>query len=260
MAANSLTIEALEGLPEFRPGVDLAGEIVRAAQRLASPPQAGDVIVVTQKIVSKAEGRFIDLDTLTPSPEARRLAASTMKDPQFVEAVLMDTRRVVRAAPNVLVVETSHGIVLANAGLDQSNLPADAHEGAARRRALRLPADPDASAARLREALERVFPAPIGVVVSDSVGRAWRIGTVGLAIGVSGMPALLDMRGMPDMSGRRLEVTMVALADQVAAAANLVIGEAAEGTPAARVRGLAVAGGDGRARDLLRPANEDLFR
>ena len=213
-------------------------------------------MVVTSKIVSKAEGRFADLAALEPSERARELAQITRKDARLVEAILREAVEVIRAKPNVLIVATRHGLILANAGIDQSNLDAADHG----RRVLLLPEEPDASAQRLKERLDAHFQADIGVIISDSVGRPWRLGTVGIAIGAAGVPSLWDRRGEKDLSGRPLEVTEVAFADAVAAMAVLAMGEAAEGRPAALVRGLDWSAKVRPASALVRPKAEDLFR
>jgi coenzyme F420-0:L-glutamate ligase/coenzyme F420-1:gamma-L-glutamate ligase len=256
LSHTELTIRALEGLPRVRPGDDLAALLlgVLDAQRMSLAD--GDVLVVTSKIVSKAEGRYLDLAGLVASARARELAQVTGKDMHLVEAILSESTEVVRARPNVLIVATRHGLTLANAGIDQSNLEA-ADRG---QRVLLLPQDPDASAAGLKQRLDDHFGVRTGIVISDSVGRPWRLGTVGLAIGAAGLPALWDRRGEPDLAGRPLEVTEVGFADAVAAAAVLAMGEAAEGRPAALVRGLAWTAPAKPAAALVRPRAEDLFR
>jgi coenzyme F420-0:L-glutamate ligase / coenzyme F420-1:gamma-L-glutamate ligase len=256
LVEQQLTLTPLDGMPRVRPGDDLSGLLIAALEQNGLRPRAGDILVVTQKIVSKAEGRYLDLAAIQPGAHARELAAVTGKDPHLVEAILSQSAEVLRAKPHVLIVATTHGLVLANGGIDQSNLEREDHG----RRVLLLPQDPDASAARIKERIDAHFDVDIGVVVSDSAGRAWRLGTVGLAIGAAGIPALLDRRGEPDMSGRPLEVTEVGFADAVAAAAVLAMGEAAEGRPAALVRGLAWNAAARPARDLVRPKQEDLFR
>ena len=305
MTPHELRITALAGIPRVRPGDDVAALLLAAIECSSDALRDGDVVVVAQKIVSKSEGRLVRLADVVPSPRAAELAARTGKDPRAVEVILDESVEVLRAVPGVLIVETRHGLVLANAGADMSNVEHDAIDD----HLLLLPEDPDASAARLRTALAALAargdtgtgtsrgggggtgrePDPgtagnrgakgeadagalsgdraprIGVVVADSVGRAWREGTVGLAIGVSGLPARLDRRGEPDLFGRELHVTEVGLADSIAAAASIVMGEGAEGRPAALVRGLSFddrppAERDGRARDLVRPRERDLFR
>ena len=255
MTPGDLRVRALSGIPRVRPGDDLAALLAAAIARSGEPLRDGDVVVVAQKIVSKAEGRIVRLAEVIPSPRAVELAARTDKDPRAVEVVLGESIEVLRAVPGVLIVRTRHGLVLANAGADMSNIEHDDEDD----HLLLLPEDPDASADRLRAALR------IGVVVADSVGRAWREGTVGLAIGVSGLPARLDRRGEPDLFGRALHVTEVGIADSIASAASIVMGEGAEGRPAALVRGLSFddrseAERAGRATDLVRPRERDLFR
>jgi coenzyme F420-0:L-glutamate ligase / coenzyme F420-1:gamma-L-glutamate ligase len=253
---SGLTIVALDGMPQVLPGDDLGALLIEAMVQNAVTPRPRDIVVVTSKIVSKAEGRFLDLGALEPSERARELAQITRKDARLVEAVLQETAEVLRAKPNVLIVATRHGFVMANAGVDQSNLEAGDHG----RRVLLLPLDPDATAQRLKARLDAHFGADIGVIISDSVGRAWRLGTVGLAVGAAGVPALWDRRGEKDLSGRPLEVTEVAFADAVASMAVLAMGEAAEGRPAAVVRGLDWQAPARPAASLVRPRGEDLFR
>jgi coenzyme F420-0:L-glutamate ligase/coenzyme F420-1:gamma-L-glutamate ligase len=235
---------ALPGIPIVQPGDDLAA-LIRAA---APPFAAGDVLVAAQKIVSKAENRFVDLDTVTPSRRALQLAAVTDKDARLVHLILSESERVLRAVKGVLIVVHKRGYVLANAGIDVSNVG----DG----RVLLLPEDPDASAARLSDALG------VPVIVNDSLGRAWRNGTVGAALGAAGLPSLLDLRGKPDMFGRTLRATEIGLADEIAAAASMVQGQAAEATPVVLVRGLAelLAKGPARkAQALIRSRENDLF-
>jgi coenzyme F420-0:L-glutamate ligase/coenzyme F420-1:gamma-L-glutamate ligase len=250
---RSLSFTALPGLPEIEAGADLAALIAEALRAAALALVAEDVLVIAQKIVSKAEGRTIELATLAPSAEARRLAQLTGKDARLVEAILTETDEVVRAVPNVLIVRHRLGFVMANAGVDRSNV-------AGRDQVLLLPHDPDAAAARLRAALMQRCGVPLGVIISDSFGRAWRRGVVNVALGAAGIPALIDRRGEPDRGGRRLEVTEVAFGDAVAAGAALAMGEAAESTPVVLVRGLDLRAPEQPARALLRPKQEDLFR
>ena len=240
-----ISIHPLTGMGEVRPGDDLAGLLREALEQNGLEPRAGDILVVTQKIVSKAEGRFVTMDGVVPSEEALRLAALTHKEPRLVELVLHEAEGVVRAAPHVLITRNRHGQVMANSGIDR---------GGIEDRALLLPVDPDASAAALSEELG------MAVVISDSFGRPWRMGVVAVAIGAAGLPALIDRRGDVDRDGRVLEVTQIALGDMVATAANLATGEGAEGIPAALVRGYAFSGDARPAADLVRPAAEDLFR
>ncbi|MBV9113201.1 MAG: coenzyme F420-0:L-glutamate ligase [Hyphomicrobiales bacterium] len=251
-----VTITALEDIPFVKPGDDVAALLIAALERAELAPRPFDVVVVAQKIVSKSQGRFVDLASLTPSEEAIELAEVTGKDPRLVEAILREATEVVRAKRGLIIVETRDGLVMANAGIDQSNLSAADHG----RRVLLLPEDAQASADELKARLDAHFDGAIGVIVSDSVGRAFRLGTVGLAIGAAGVPSLWDRRGEADLSGRRLEATDVGFADAVAAAAVLVMGEAAEGRPAALVRGLDWKAPPRPASALVRPKSEDMFR
>ncbi len=252
---NGLSFMRIPGVPLVQPGDDLAALISAALHGAGVKPLAGDLIAVAQKIVSKAEGRSVRLDTVTPSAEAKDIATRANKDPRVVELILRESRAVIRVSPGVIIVEHRTGVVLANAGIDRSNIE-DSDETA-----LLLPVDPDASAARLRAELQRTFGVALGLVITDSIGRAWRLGTVGIAIGCAGIKALNDLRGQSDMFGRTLQVSEVAVADSIAATAVLVMGEAAEGTPLVLVRGAGAGTDTGQsARDALRPAKEDLFR
>jgi len=241
----SVSLTALPGLPMVQAGDDLAALLQAGLARVGSA--AGDVLAVAQKIVSKAEGRSIRLADVTPSPAARALAEETGKDPALVELILSESVRVVRARPNLIIVEHKLGFVMANAGIDQSNVGDEGH-------ALLLPVDPDASAAALSARLG------LPVVITDSFGRAWRRGTVGVAIGVAGLPAMLDLRGQPDLFGRELRVSITGFADEIAAAAGLVMGQGAEARPAVLVRGLAWEAPATPASALVRVGAEDLFR
>jgi len=226
---------------------DLAGLLSAAMLRAGLSPQAGDVLAVAHKIVSKAEGRSIALASVQPSATAHELAEQTGKDARLVELILSESERVVRARPNLIIVKHRLGFVMANAGIDQSNIGTDGH-------ALLLPRDPDGSAAALAARLG------LPVVITDSFGRAWRRGTVGVAIGAAGLPALRDLRGRPDLFGRTLMVSITGFADEIAAAAGLVMGQGAEGQPAVLVRGLSWSGAVYPAAELIRPAQEDLFQ
>ena len=245
---TDVRIIPLEGIPEVTEGDDLAMLLGQAAER-AGGLEDGDVLVVAHKVVSKAEGRVVQLDTVEPSPRAADLAAD--KDPHQVEVVLREATRIVRARPPLVIAETRHGFVCASAGVDASNAP---EAGTV----VLLPEDPDASAARLRDRLRDLTDCEIGVIVSDSFGRAWRQGTTDVAIGSAGIEPLRDLRGTRDSAGYELHATVIATADEIAAAAELVRGKT-DGIPAVIVRGLDVAG-DGTARDLLMPAERDLFR
>ena len=248
-------IHPLAGIGEVRPGDDLAALLAGALRDAGVEPLADDVLVVTSKVVSKAEGRFVDLADIAPQGEALRLAAITGKDARLVELALRESTDVVRAVPHVLILRHRLGHVMANAGIDQSNLGTDGSG-----RVLLLPVDPDASATALRGALaERMGVAP-AIVISDSFGRPWRNGVVNVAVGASGLPSLIDRRGEQDRDGRILEVTQIALGDMIATAAGMVCGEGAEGSPAALVRGLTLPTGESPATALVRPAEQDLFR
>ena len=253
--AHQLTVTGIEGIPLISPGDDLAEILIGALEAQAQPLATDDILVVAQKIVSKAESRLLDLETLEVSSAARQLADETGKDARHVEAVLRESNEVVRHRPGVIVVEHRLGHVLANAGIDRSNIETndDGEE------VLLLPENPDASAARLKARFDSHWGGDVGVIIADSVGRAWRLGTVGIAIGVAGVCALNDRRGEPDLFGRALEVTVTGHADAIAAAATLVIGEGAEAMPAAVVRGVK-RGDTGLAQDIIRPKSEDMFR
>jgi coenzyme F420-0:L-glutamate ligase/coenzyme F420-1:gamma-L-glutamate ligase len=251
-----LEVLALEGIPEIQPGDDLATELVAAIRRTsgAEPLRSDDVLVVTQKVVSKAEGAIVDLSSVEPRPEAIAFAHRWDRDPRQVEVVLREARRVVRMDRGVLIVETRHGFVCANGGVDASNVgPASGHV------VTLLPRDPDGSAAGLRLAIAAAFGVDAPVVISDSFGRPWRWGIVDVAIGVSGMAPLDDLRGLPDADGRRMRSTVRAVADEIASAAELVLGKTS-GRPAAIVRGADPPLGEGAVRDALIDAASDLFR
>jgi coenzyme F420-0:L-glutamate ligase / coenzyme F420-1:gamma-L-glutamate ligase len=252
----SLTVTALPGLPEVGAGSDLEALLAEALAAMRMTLLRGDVLVVAQKIVSKAEGRSVELASVVPGPRALELAAVTRKDPHLVELILSESTAVLRALPDVLIVRHRLGFVMANAGIDRSNVTAGGGTG----QVLLLPVDPDGSAAALREAMERRCGVSPGVIISDSFGRPWRRGVVNVALGAAGVPALLDRRGEADRAGRRLEVTEVAIGDALAAAAGLVMGEAAEGIPAALIRGYQVAAPECAGQALVRPLAEDLFQ
>jgi coenzyme F420-0:L-glutamate ligase/coenzyme F420-1:gamma-L-glutamate ligase len=239
-----------------RPRDALADLLIAACERGAIRPRTGDILVVAQKVVSKAEARYVDLATVAPSPRARKLAAEVEKDPRLVEVILQESRRVVRRRPGVLIVEHQLGFVMANAGVDRSNVD----PGAGAEPVLLLPRDPDGSAAQLLALLSTHFGERMAVIISDSWGRAWRRGTVGVAIGVAGLPAVLDLRGRPDLFGHGLRVTETGFADEIASAASLLMGQADEATPAVLVSGLSWSAPPTPGSALLRPAEEDLFR
>ncbi len=249
----SFTVTALPGIPLIQSGDDLAQIALDGLVQAGLHLQAGDTLVVTSKIVSKSEGRLFDLKTISPSEEADALARETNKDPRIVELVLRESRMVSRKAFNVLVVQHRLGFVSANAGIDQSNVGSEDH-------VLLLPLDPDASAEAIRRKLHEATGADVGIVISDSHGRPFRMGNVGVAIGVAGMPALLDLRGKPDLFGRELRASIQGYADMVASTANLLSGEADEGRPIVHLRGLSFPPMEGKASELNRPPEQDLYR
>jgi coenzyme F420-0:L-glutamate ligase/coenzyme F420-1:gamma-L-glutamate ligase len=257
LTPGTLSFLPIAGLPEVLPGDDLVAILDRALGAASNPTLLdGDVIVIAQKIVSKAENRYVDLASVEPSAAARELALRCHKDPRLVELVLRESTEVLRVAPNVLIVRHRLGCVVANAAIDQSNLPQSGE------RALLLPVDPDASAQALREGLAIRYGLKLAVLISDSFGRAWRMGVCGVCVGCSGLNPLVDLRGTPDRSGRPLQVTQIAVADQLCATATLVCGEGAEGRPVVVVRGVPAeyfASGRG-ASELVRPLSQDLFR
>jgi coenzyme F420-0:L-glutamate ligase/coenzyme F420-1:gamma-L-glutamate ligase len=252
---QQLTIIGLPGVPMVQPGDNLHALAVSALVDADLALEAGDVLVVAQKIVSKSEDRFVDVASVTPSAQATKLAAETGKDPRFVEMVLSESKRIVRHRENLIIAEHRLGFVMANAGIDHSNVASGEHE-----RVLLLPIDPDASARALRDDLVASYGVPLAVIISDSFGRPWRRGTVGIALGAAGLPAVIDWRGHPDLFGRPLEVTETGFADEIAAAASLVMGQADEAMPMVLVRGLAWTAPEADAAALVRPPEHDLFR
>ena len=246
-----LSVFAIPGLPEIRKGHDLAGLIVLAASRAKVSFENGDILVVAQKIVSKAEGRLVRLSRVKPSARATVLAKNLSHDPRLVEVILAESRRIVRA-DRVLIVETHHGFICANAGVDHSNVPDPDC-------VTLLPRNPDISAQRLAAALRKRTGKRFGIIISDTFGRPWRLGLVNFAIGAAGVPALLDLRGMRDRNRRLLSATILAVADELAAAAGLLMGKAA-GTPVIVIRGYRYRPRQERASTIIRAAHEDLFR
>ncbi len=251
-----LTLSAVPGIPLIRAGDDLGAIIAAAVTQAGLEVNDGDIFVVAQKAVSKVQGRIIDLATVTPSWRARALATEVDKDPRLVEVILSESVRIVRKGPNVLIVEHHSGCIMANAGVDQSNVPS----GAGEEPVLLLPRNCDAVAEALRATLAAHFTRRLGVVINDSFGRPWRRGTVGVALGAAGILALNNLRGQPDLNGRPLQVSETGFADEVAAAASLVMGQADEGRPVVLVAGFAPSEAAIAARALIRPATEDLFR
>jgi coenzyme F420-0:L-glutamate ligase / coenzyme F420-1:gamma-L-glutamate ligase len=245
---------ALQGMPLVRPGAELARLLAEAIGRAENTPRDGDVLVVAQKIVANAENRLVYLSTVRPSDDARRLARLVDKDPRLVEVMLSESKRVVSAERNVLITQHRLGFIMANAGVDRSNVVPESHECA-----LMLPADPDQSAEALRADLCERFGVHLAVVINDSFGRPWRQGSVGVAIGAAGLSSLIDKRGSLDLIGFLLRVTVIAHADEFAAAASLVMGQADEGLPAVLIRGVARTAPSLPASALVRPVEEDLF-
>ena len=263
--SRRMVLSTLAHLPTIRAGDDLAALIVAALREEKIAAEDGDVLVLAQKIVSKAEDRRVRLRDVDPSPRAVELAAECEKDPRIVELMLRESVAVLRCRPGVIIVEHRSGLVMANAGIDASNVEAAIDsEGAAVDdddvSVLLLPEDADRSAAQLRETLGSLLGCDIGVVINDSFGRAWRNGTIGTAIGVAGPPALWDMRGLPDRNGRLLRSTEVGIADELAAAASLLMGQGNEGLPVVHARGFPLAFRPGSVRELIRDRNIDLFR
>jgi coenzyme F420-0:L-glutamate ligase/coenzyme F420-1:gamma-L-glutamate ligase len=247
----SVQIVPLTGLPEVAPGDNLSQLLAEAVARHKLVPAPGDVIVLAQKIVSKSEGKIVNLDTITPSEKAREWANKYNKDPRLIEIVFQEASRIVRMERGVIIAETRHGFVCANAGVDLSNTPTGT--------ALLLPDNPDRSASEIQKELARRWGAPVAVIISDTFGRPWREGLVNVALGVAGLLALADYRGQLDAEGKALQATVIAVADELAAASGLVMGKLNR-VPAVVIRGVALPQGAGTARDLIRTADRDLFR
>ena len=263
MRSNSIQIRALDGIPEIQPGESLCKEILLSLERgfpasigscnQAGPvhPARGAVFVIAQKVVSKAEGRIVELEIITPSAQARDWASQYHKDARMIEVILREAKRIVRMDRGILIVETHHGFICANGGVDASNAPKGT--------VILLPRDPDASAQRLRVELETALRIPIAVIISDTFGRPWRQGLTNIALGVAGLSPFIDYRGQVDLFGRTLHATVLAVADELAAAAELVMGKTL-GMPVALIEGFQHEAADGSGRDLIRPSDEDLFR
>lgn len=257
-AVRPLTI-SLSALPDFplvNPGDDLPTLVMAAMETARLSFEPGDILVVAQKIFSKTENRFVDLHTVTPSERAVELSKTVNKDPRLVEVILGESKDVVRQQKDVLIVEHHLGFVMANAGIDQSNVGPDADDTIV----LLLPEDPDASCRNLSAGLSEKTGLDIPVIMNDSHGRAWRLGTVGVAIGVSGLPPVVDLTGQPDLFDRPLRVTEVGMVDELAAAGSLVMGQADEGCPVVLVRGVRPLSAHAKTRPLMRPRSQDLFR
>jgi len=252
-----LKLTPLAGIPIVKPGDDLADLIISTLQQTGMHLEGGDILVIAQKIVSKSEDRFVDLATVSPSGAALELAKEINKDARLLELILRESKAVLRFRPGTIIVEHKLGFICANAGIDHSNVSKEFNSD---QWVLLLPENPDRSAALIRDKLQAWCSQQIGVMIIDSHGRAWRLGTVGIAIGFSGLPGLVDLRGDPDLFGRTLQVTQVGAADELAAAASLIMGQAAEGTPIVHVRGFPYALREGSLEELIRPEEDDMFR
>lgn len=249
---GTIRLFGIPGLPEIHANDNLSRLIVEAARVGRIELESGDILVIAQKIVSKAEGRTVQLSTVTPSAEALSLATTVQNDPRMIEVILHESRRIVRKGPRALIVETHHGFVCANAGVDRSNVPGDDA-------VTLLPRNPDRSARRLAAALRKRTGKRLAVIISDTFGRPWRLGLTNVAIGASGVPALFDLRGTPDRSGKSLHATILAVADELAAAAGLAMGKTA-GLPVVLIRGYRYRPSRQAVASMIRPAQEDLFR
>ncbi len=254
----TLTIAPLQNMPLVRQGDNLADILVLSMQTSGIDLHDNDILVIAQKIVSKSEGRMVDLTSITPTARAVELAKKTDKDPRVVELMLQESNEVLRVRPGTVIVEHKLGFVCANAGIDHSNVAGSGNEN--QEFVLLLPEDPDRSARELREQIKQKTGRSVGVMIIDSHGRAWRNGTVGMCIGLSGIPALVDERGWKDLFGYTLRVTVVGVSDELAAAASLMMGQAAEGKPAVHVRGFPYPLEEGSLKELIRPKEMDLFR
>ena len=252
----TLTLIPLPRIPFIKPGDDLVRVILTSLERTGLTFQDGDILVIAQKIVSKSEGRLVDLKTVTPSTQAVELAGRSEKDPRLVELILRESKSVLRLRPGTIIVEHRLGFVCANAGIDQSNV----NQENVGDWVLLLPLNPDETASNIRRRLEKISDARLGVLIIDSHGRAWRLGTAGVAIGLSGLPGLVDLRGEKDLFGYQLRISEVGAADELASAASLVMGQAAESKPVILVRGFPYPLREGSLNELIRPKEQDLFR
>lgn len=253
-----LNLNTLRNIPLIRRGDNLADILLNSLQETGLDLQDNDILVLAQKIVSKTEGRMVNLASVQPSARARELGEQAEKDPRLVELMLMESNEVLRVRKGVIVVEHKLGFVCANAGIDHSNVMGEGDP--AEEYVLLLPQNPDGSSRKLREQIQKKTGRSVGIMIIDSHGRAWRNGTVGICIGMSGIPALIDERGWQDLFGYTLKATVVAVADELAAAASLMMGQAAEGTPAVHVRGFPYPLGEGSLQELIRPKEMDMFR
>ncbi len=254
----TLTITALKDIPLIRRDDNLADIILNSLSSNEINLQNNDIIVLAQKIVSKAEGRMVNLAKITPTQKAIELATKTEKDARVVELILQESNEIIRTRIGTIIVEHKLGFLCANAGIDHSNVAGDGNPS--EEYVLLLPEDPERSAKYIRKEIKEKLNVDVGVMIVDSHGRAWRNGTVGMCIGLSGVPALIDERGWTDLFGYTLRITMVGVADELAAAASLVMGQAAEGTPVVHVRGFPYELREGSFKELLRPAEQDMFR
>jgi coenzyme F420-0:L-glutamate ligase/coenzyme F420-1:gamma-L-glutamate ligase len=253
---NRIELFALSRIPLVEPDDDLATMIAESLSKDQESLFTGDILVIAQKIVSKSEGQYITLNDITPTNAARDLAMETEKDPRIVEIILRQSKTIRRRKPGIIIAEHHLGYVMANAGIDASNVSME--DG--RERVLLLPESPDKSAAIIRRNLETIFDARIGVIINDSIGRAWRNGIVGTCLGSAGLPTLSDLRGDPDLFGRQLEVSTVGVADELSSAASLLQGQGNQGQPVVRIRGLDWQASQQTGGDLIREASQDLFQ
>lgn len=249
----TLTLNPLPSFPMVKPGDDIAELILTALEHAGLTLQDGDILVLAQKIISKSEGRLVNLTKMVPSERALELVEQVDKDARLIELILQESKSILRARPGTIIVEHRLGFICANAGVDQSNVSGEDL-------VLLLPENPDASASALRKRLEQISAVHLGILIIDSHGRAWRMGVTGTTIGLSGLPGLVDLRGEEDLFGYTLRVTQVGAADELAAAASLVMGQAAEGTPVVHARGFPYELRESRLDEILRPQEQDLFR
>ena len=256
MNLPQITLTAIPEIPLIQPGDDIAAILLERLRRAEMAFQDGDVLVLCQKIISQAEGRAVDLIDVFPYQEARALAEETGKDPRLVQLILDEAHRVLRKRPHLIIAEHRLGWICANAGIDRSNVAHRAENGAV----LLLPNDPDRSAQEIRQRIYAATGSEVAVIINDTHGRPFRNGAVGVAIGIAGMSALSDLRGQPDLFGYHLQTSVLGTADEIASAASLLMGQADEGRPAILVRGAPIRSGEGRAGDLQRPEEQDLFR
>jgi coenzyme F420-0:L-glutamate ligase / coenzyme F420-1:gamma-L-glutamate ligase len=254
----TLSLTSLQNIPLIRQNDNLADILLNSLKETKIELQNDDILVIAQKIISKSEGRMVNLATISPSSEAIELGKKTEKDPRIAELIIQESNEILRTRIGTIIVEHKLGFVCANAGIDHSNVAGDGNKN--QEYVLLLPEDPDLSAQNIRTEIRQKTGINIGVAIIDSHGRAWRNGTVGICIGLSGLPALVDERGWKDLFGYTLQVTVVGVADELAAAASLVMGQAAEGTPVVHVRGFPYPLGEGSLKEIIRPKDQDMFR